>query len=62
MMERDESLRPTADKTIGAALVIETTREATLTAMAERMTRCLKDLPKPTASGAYGLIALQDAP
>lgn len=56
------TLRPTADKTIGAAIVIETTREATLAALEERVTRALSDLPPATATGTYRLIALQDAP
>lgn len=59
---KEASLRPTADKTISAALVIEATREAALAPLAARLAGLLGNVPPPSSIGTYRLIAAQDAP
>lgn len=59
---KEATLRPVADRTIGAALVIETTREAALASLTERLPGLLGSAPTPSATGTYRLIAAQDAP
>lgn len=59
---QEATLRPTADKTIGGALLIESTREDGLAKLAARLPGLLGAAPPPAAVGVYRLIAAQDAP
>ena len=53
--------RPNADSTITAALIIEATRESSITRAAAQLPKLLGPSPAPSAIGLYRLIALQEA-
>ncbi len=59
---REAQTRPTADKLISAALIIEATRERSLMRAAAELPKLLGTALAPDASGLYRLIALQEAP
>lgn len=56
----EASKRPSSDRTIAGALVIEATRVASVEKAAAALPRLMGALPVPPAVGIYGLIALQD--
>jgi hypothetical protein len=56
----EASKRPSPDRTIAGALVIEATRVASVEKAAAALPMLIGTLPAPAAIGIYGLIALQD--
>ena len=59
---RESAKRAEADRTITAAVIVETTSEASARGARERLPGLLGELAVPTAIGLYALIAMQDAP
>lgn len=57
----ESSKRPTPDKTISAALIVEATRLASIEKVARELPKLIGAVTPPTTIGTYRLIALQDS-